>query len=88
MSPMVGMKVNLGAKAVMISMQWAQEIYQGLSVSYNISVLPVVGAKITTINNTRANLTLSYNTPYNVSVVADLCGQSSVTTLTEINYGE
>ena len=91
MSPMIDTKVYFGVEAVTINMQWAQEIHpEGYFVSYSVNVLPVIDVTITMINNTRlaANLILSYNTPYSVSVVADLCGQSNVTTLTEIIYGE
>ena len=57
-------------------------------VSYNISTGPEIDAAVTLISNTRANLTLSYNTQYNVSVVADLCGHQSTTLIDEIHYGE
>ena len=51
--------------------------------SYNISISPALNATATMISNTRANLTLAYNTPYNVSVVADFCGHQA-TTIIEI----
>ena len=41
------------------------------------------------IGNGRANLTLDYSTPYNVSVVADYCGGlNSATTILVVNYGK
>ena len=43
------------------------------------------------IGNGRANLTLDYNTPYNVSVVfvADYCGGlNNATTILVVNYGK
>ena len=76
---------------VTISLQWMQEVYQEWFVSYNIIILPQLDPMadvVTMINSMRANLTLLYNTPYNVSVVADLCGQRNSTTLSEIYYGE
>ena len=42
---------------------------------------------VTMINSTMANLTLAHNTPYNVSVEADLCGRRNSTTIIELNYG-
>ena len=39
------------------------------------------------IGNNRANLILSYNTPYNVSVVAEVCGQRNATKSLKLNYG-
>ena len=74
---------------VTISLEWMQEIYQGWFVSYNISILssPVTHTTVTMINSVRANITVPYNTPYNVSVVADLCGRQA-TTFIGNNYGE
>ena len=62
---------------VIISLQWAQEVYQEWLVSYNIIILPQLDPitdVVMMINSSMTNLTLAYNTPYNVSVVADLCG--------------
>ena len=62
---------------VTISQQWLKEVYHEWLVSYNIIIFPQLDPLadvITMINSTMANLTLAYNTPYNVSVVADLCG--------------
>ena len=50
--------------------------------------LPVVGVTIAVISNTRANLSVPYNTPYNVSIVAGVCGQRNSTTYIELNYGK
>ena len=80
-----------GMDKVTISLQWMQEIYQEWLVSYNIIILSQLNPMadvVTMINSERANLTLRYNTLYNVSVVADLCGQRNSTTLSEIYYGE
>ena len=84
---MVDIEEIFGLERVTIHLRWAQEIRQGLLVSYSISVLPVVGVTISMISNTRANLTLAYNTLYNVNVVADICGQRNSTTLINQNYG-
>ena len=63
-----------------------KESYENLYVSYNTSTEPEIDATVILISNTRANLTLSYNTPYNVSVVADPCGHQA-TIIIEIFYG-
>ena len=57
-------------------------------VSYNIIVFPRNDTMISIIDSTRANLTLSYNIPYDVTVVADFCGQRNATKLTEFTYGK
>ena len=59
---------------------------------YNISIEPIINSdsihnNIIMVSNTRANLTVPYNTPYNVSIVADLCGSQAITQV-KIHYGE
>ena len=71
-----------------VSLQWTQEIHQGLLVSYCINVIPMVGGTIAVSSNIRANLSVPYNTPYNVSIVAGVCGQRNSTTYIELNYGK
>ena len=85
---MVVFRETFGVETVTVSLQWTQEIHQGLLISYSVYVLPVGGVTIAMFSNTRANLTLSYNTPYTVSVVADICGQRNSTTFIELNYGK
>ena len=84
--PIVQTKEKFRMDEVVIGLQWTQETYENLYVSYNISTEPEIDATVTLISNTHANLTLSYNTQYNVSVVADLCGHQA-TTIIEIHYG-
>ena len=38
--------------------------------------------------NGRANLIVSYDTPYNVSVVAGVCGRINASTTLMVNYGK
>ena len=85
---MVDIEEIFGMERVSVSLQWTQEIHQGLFVSYSISVLPVVGVMIAVMSNTRANLSVPYNTLYNVSIVAGVCGQRNSTTYIELNYGK
>ena len=55
-------------------------------VSYSVSVDPEVEV-INYPGKSSAQLILLYNTNYNVSVVASLCGKSSIT-FTVINHGK
>ena len=88
MAPTVVIKEVFGIERATISLQWTQEIHQGLLVSYHLSVVPMDDTTLTMSGNTRAILTLPYNAPYNVSVVADFCDQRNVTTLIELNYSK
>ena len=71
---------------VTIQLNWTQS---GNSlVAYGVGVIPSSGTTVSIIDSTTANLTLSYNTPYNVTVVADFCGQRNATTMIDVNYGK
>ena len=74
---------QFGVDSVTVSLQWTEVLNNPL-VTYHVSVEPM--ADINT-GNGRANLTLLYNTPYNVSVVADFCGRRNATTTLLNNYG-
>ena len=54
-------------------------------VTYNVSTEPETIAENVTTSSVQ--ITVSYNTSYNVSVEANLCGQMNVSTV-EIYYGE
>ena len=56
------------------------------SVSYSVCVDPEMGI-INYTGKSSAQLILLYNTKYNVSVVASLCGKNS-TSLIEMNHGK
>ena len=86
-SPLIITEEEFEMDRVAIGVHWTQESHENLLVSYNISIVPTIGSEATMISNTKANLTVLYNIPYNVSVVADLCG-SQATTQIEIYYGE
>ena len=70
---------------VTIYLNWTQS--ENSLVSYSVSVGPRNGATVSIIDSAKANLNLTYNTPYNVTVVADFCGQRTATALIELNYG-
>ena len=67
-------------------MNWT--LPENLLVSYNIRVNPRNGTTVSIIDSTRANLTLAYNIPYNMTVVAEYCGQENVTMLIKFSYGK
>ena len=68
--PEVGFEEQFGVDSVTVFLQWTEEL-NNLLLTYHVSVEPM-----THINtgNGRANVTLLYNTPYKVNVVADFCG--------------
>ena len=72
-------------EAVNVLLEWTvKEDIRGLM--YNIGVLPPANILYNGMEN--ATLSLSYNIPYNVSIVA-LCGENSSPTLyTELHYGK
>ena len=75
---------NYSAETVTITLEWSQ----GEDILYDFTVLtsPQAEVQINGTTSTRAELQLSYNTHYNVSVVTH-CGQNSTTTL-QLHYGE
>ena len=91
-SPMVWLKLSFKPDKIIMSLLWSQEIHDmfWIPVSYMVSILPMMKTTPTIIivNSTRINITLLYNTRYNVSVVADFCGHTNTTMLTGIYYGK
>ena len=81
--PEVSLKEEFGVDNVTVFLQWTEELNNPL-VTYHVTVEPI--AHINT-GNGRANVTLLYNTPYKVSVVADFCGRRNATTTLLNNYG-
>ena len=75
---------HYSAETVTITLEWSQ----GEDILYDFTVLtsPQAEVQINGTTSTRAELQLSYNTHYNVSVVTH-CGQNSTTTL-QLHYGE
>ena len=83
--PKVDFEEEFGEERVTIHLNWTQS--ENSLVSYSISVVPRSGITVSIIESTIANLTLAYNTPYNVTVVADFCDQRNATALIALNYG-
>ena len=75
---------HYSTETVTITLEWSQ----GEDILYDFTVLTSPHAPVQTngTTSTRAQLVLSYNTQYNVSVVTH-CGQNSTTTL-QLHYGE
>ena len=78
-SPLINVEEEFGIDRVVVGLHWAQQNYVNLQVSYNFSIVPMINAEVTMISNTGATVTVLYNTLYNVSVVADLCGRQVTT---------
>ena len=85
--PMAHTEEEFGMDRVAVGLHWTQESHEDLLVFYNVSIVPIIGTTVIMTSNTRANLTVPYNTRYNVSIVADFCGRQATTTI-EIHYGE
>ena len=83
--PKVDFEEEFGLERVTIHMNWTKS--ENSLVFYRVSVIPRSGITVSIIDSATANLTLAYNTPYNVTVVADFCGQMNATALIALNYG-
>ena len=76
--------IRYEADNILLMLDWTPE--EG--VSYNIVTIPPVAVVYNA--STSAQLTLHYNTQYNVSILATLCGQS-ITTIAvdhDLKFGE
>ena len=69
--------------SVAVTLQWPQEA----GAVYSINLLPQIPhTEVTTSDHIFViNLTISYNTQYNVSIISSLCG---ITTTKVLNYGK
>ena len=76
---------ELQSESIMITLEWIQE---NVILSYNVTVIPQIElAYDQQCTTCTVQLTLSYNTQYNISVVATHpCGQSYVTSFVELHY--
>ena len=78
--------------SIVVLIEWIQSQRHGHDTTYNINVeafpQDLVNNIITITNTTSAQLQLSYNTHYNVSITATLCGQWNATTIISLDFGE
>ena len=87
-TPVVEYEEYFGVNTVTVSLWWTNESAHSL-VMYHVIATPSSDVTIGNISNTTVNVTLSYNTQYVVSVVADFCGLRNATSDSiELNYGE
>ena len=75
--------ITFGEDNVTVHLEWSPQA----NVSYDVSVSPHT-VDIELFTTTRLQLTVVYNTLYNISTLAVLCGQTHATTLTELYFGE
>ena len=81
--------LSFGVDDTTVSLLWTQQ--ESSLVSYNVSIAPqaavmfVPGSESITVT---IQLTVSYNTWYNVSIVGTLCGHKISITTVELNYGK
>ena len=79
----VSEQLTFEANSVTVTLEWSTKN----SVTYTINTDPQVAVNQTGLGRNSAQLTVSYNTRYNVSIVASLCGTNR-TTLIVLNYGK
>ena len=80
-TPDANISEQFGANSIAVTLEWTHKN----GVTYGVSVDPEVAVNYTGRN--RAELIVSYDTKYNVSVVASLC-EIITTNLTIINHGK
>ena len=72
-----------GPENVTVTVEWAQKG----GATYDVSIIPPVAPILTTTGSASRQLTISYNTKYNLSVVAITpCGNATASMA--LNYGE
>ena len=80
---MVNVSEFFDMNSIMATLEWTQEN----DVTYNISIFPqILVANIKMSGSSSIQLTLLYNTYYNVSIVATRC--ETTTTIIPLHYGE
>ena len=71
-----------GTNGVTATLEWTQEN----DVNYDVNIFPQVSSTVKVLRSSSLQLTLLYNTHYNVSIVAIRCEET--TTFIPIYYGE
>ena len=76
-----------GVDDITVTLSWPQ---QDSNVSYDVSIVPQVAfvERLISQGSLNVTLTVAYNTPYVVSIVARLCGHNISRNSTTLNYGE
>ena len=75
---------------IIVLFDWNQSQHHRNHISYHVDVIPqhLVHNMITLTSSASAQLQLSYNTYYNVSITAILCGQRNATIIVSLDFGE
>ena len=73
---------NFGNDNVTVTLEWSQHSGE----TYTVVTVPEA-VNVSFITSTSVQLVLLYNTEYNVTVTATLCGHSNATNFTTIHYG-
>ena len=87
-SPLVTIRNNstrFWRHSVSVTLNWLPQTE--FNVSYSISAVPPAQI-LTSSTESEAHITVTYNVPYSVSVVAIQCGLESTPTIIELNYSE
>ena len=76
--------------SIVVLIEWIQSRHHRYDTTYSVNAIPwdLVHNIITLTSSTSAQLQLSYNTNYNVSIIATLCGQRNATTIVSLYFGE
>ena len=74
---------ELKSDHIVLTLEWISE--NGMSAFSELNVVPQ--AEIISLGPSSRQLVISYNTSYNASAVASLCGQQSLHSI-ELHYGE
>ena len=81
-SPEVNVSMQFQIQGVLITLDWIPQV----GVTYNVTTTPAIDVRF--FERASANLSLSYNTAYNVTVEATSLCKETNTTLKEFNYCE
>ena len=81
---------QLMSEIITVQLEWtislSQIYYQQLLQNVSIDVVPDNGVTVAYTGNRTLQLTLQYNTLYNVSLTLGICGQPNQTAFIELKY--
>jgi hypothetical protein len=80
--------VEYRADSLIVLIDWTiiQTEHYGEDISFNIDANPEV--ILVSMDRMSAELQISYNTQYNVSIIATLCGISNIAATVKLKFGE
>ena len=74
--------------SLIVLINWTIIHYEEHITSLNIDATPEVVNVVPHVDRMSAELQITYNTQYNVSIIATLCGISNITTTVKLKFGE